>query len=165
MFSFSSHHIKYFTKCWLCSVLNFNCQPTNNNPRRAQLPTQYVPTETINKCDKTQHTETQTMKLKKFDDTNIENPVNNARNFKGDANIENPVNNFRNFKDISDNNDLCQRHNRSKDAKTVYNNTTCTNSITLTQLQKRNQRSIDAKETPTQLEKRHQRFEDAKKKL
>ena len=28
------------------------------------------------------HTETKTMKLKKFDDTNIENPVNNARNLK-----------------------------------------------------------------------------------
>ena len=28
------------------------------------------------------HIETKTMKLKKFDDTNIENPVNNARNLK-----------------------------------------------------------------------------------
>ena len=37
------------------------------------------------------HTETETMKSKKFDDTNIENPVNNARNLK----------------DILQNNDLC----------------------------------------------------------
>ena len=28
------------------------------------------------------HTETETIILKKFDDTNIENPVNNARNLK-----------------------------------------------------------------------------------
>ena len=28
------------------------------------------------------HTEIETMKLKKFDDTDIENPVNNARNLK-----------------------------------------------------------------------------------
>ena len=28
------------------------------------------------------HTETEAMKIKKFDDTNIENPVNNARNQK-----------------------------------------------------------------------------------
>ena len=28
------------------------------------------------------HTETETIKWKKFDDTNIENPVNNARNLK-----------------------------------------------------------------------------------
>ena len=28
------------------------------------------------------HTETEIMKLKKFDDANIENPVNNARNMK-----------------------------------------------------------------------------------
>ena len=28
------------------------------------------------------HTETEAMKIKKFDDTNIENPVNNARNLK-----------------------------------------------------------------------------------
>ena len=28
------------------------------------------------------HTETETLKLQKFDDINIENPVNNARNLK-----------------------------------------------------------------------------------
>ena len=28
------------------------------------------------------YTETKTMRLKRFDDTNIENPVNNARNLK-----------------------------------------------------------------------------------
>ena len=61
------------------------------------------------------------MKWKKFDNTNIENPVNNTRNLKDilqhndmlimklltyrnrnndDANMENPVNNARNMKDI-----------------------------------------------------------------
>ena len=78
------------------------------------------------------HTETETIKWKKFDDTNIENPVNNARNMKDnykiltyqswnylhtetqtikwkkfdDTNIENPVNNARNLKDISQNNNI-----------------------------------------------------------
>ena len=61
------------------------------------------------------------MKLKKFDDTNIENPVNNARNLKY----------------ILQNNDLCQKHHRNKDGETIYNNTKCTHSITLTQLQER----------------------------
>ena len=47
------------------------------------------------------------MKLKKFDDTNIENPVNNARNLKSDdTNIENLVNNTRNVKDILQNNHM-----------------------------------------------------------
>ena len=68
------------------------------------------------------------MKLKKFDATNIQNPVNNARNLK----------------DILQNNDLCQKHYRDKDAETIYNNTKCTHSITLTQSQERHQRSIDA---------------------
>ena len=78
------------------------------------------------------HIETQTMKLKKFDDTNIQNPVNNARNLKDtykiityqswnylhtetqtmklkkfdDTNIQNPVNNARNLKDITQNNNM-----------------------------------------------------------
>ena len=59
-----------------------NSQPTNNNPTGGQLQTQYVATDSTNKADKIQHTETETMKLKKFDDTNIENPLNNARNLK-----------------------------------------------------------------------------------
>ena len=87
------------------------------------------------------------MTLKKFDDTNIANPVNNARNLK----------------DILQNNDLCQKHHRNKDAQTIYNNTKCTHSIALTQLQERHQRSIDAQEIPTQLEDGHQRYEGAKK--
>ena len=78
------------------------------------------------------------MKLKKFDDTNIENPVNNARNLK----------------DILQNNDLCQNYHRNKDAETIYKNTKCTHSITLTQLQERHQSSTDAQEIPTQLEKK-----------
>ena len=55
--------------------------------------------------------------------------------------------------DILQNNDLCQKHHRNKDAETIYNKTKCTHSITLTQLQERHQRSTDAQEMPTQLEK------------
>ena len=67
------------------------------------------------------------MKLKKFDDTNIENPVNNEeiskifyieitcqssnyshvyRNKQSNTDIENPVKNARNLNDISQNNNL-----------------------------------------------------------
>ena len=75
-----------------------NSQPTNNKPTRGQLQTQYAATDSINKADKMQHVETETMKLKKFDDTNIENHVNNTRNLKY----------------ILQNNDLCQKHHRNK---------------------------------------------------
>ena len=59
-----------------------NSQPTNNNPTRGQLQTLYTATDSTNKADKIQHTETETMKLKKFYDINSENPVNNDRNLK-----------------------------------------------------------------------------------
>ena len=67
------------------------------------------------------------------------------------------------LKNILQNNDLCQRHHRNKDAETIYNNTKCTHSITFTQLQERNQRSIDAQEIPTQLEKKASKIGRCKK--